>query len=173
MSNIDLNMILGPEFTLLVVNQSGTPSDETMSLLVESDDLQIGIEDSSSPLTIQMDNDSQILTLGVGIKYSDTINIPSGGLTGQILQKNSDITGDYHWVDADLSGGSNFLPIPDMMDESDPIYFYFGWISIDNSWLVHQQTRSSSLTSAARIDINGSVPDLATAWPLRVTLNYV
>ena len=70
------------------------------------------------------------------------------------------------------TGGTSFLPVADLIDESDPIYFYFGWISVDNGWLVQRQVRTSSLTSNALAGINSGVPDLASAWPLRVTLNY-
>jgi hypothetical protein len=72
-----------------------------------------------------------------------------------------------------FDGGANFLPSPDNIDDtSDPTYFYFGWIDVDNGWLIHRQDRLSSLTTDATIANNGTMPDLATAWPSRATLAY-
>ena len=73
-----------------------------------------------------------------------------------------------------LSGsGTSFLDTPDMIDETDAIYFYFGWTSVDSSWLIRRQVRLTALTVDANILSNGGIPDLATGWPSRVSLIYV
>ena len=70
------------------------------------------------------------------------------------------------------TGGTSFLPVADLIDESDPIYFYFGWISVDNGWLVQRQVRTSSLTLKALAFNNSSIP-FNDAWTNRSTLMYI
>lgn len=66
------------------------------------------------------------------------------------------------------SGGSSFLPPPDLLDESDATYFYYGWADVNGGWLVRRAKRAT----AKKEDATTGFPDLATAWPNRVTLNY-
>lgn len=69
-------------------------------------------------------------------------------------------------------GGTSFLPTPDNIDDNDPTYFYFGWISVNSGWLIRRQVRLTSLTTEATIANNGTMPDLTTAWSSRVSLTY-
>ena len=57
---------------------------------------------------------------------------------------------------------------PDLSDESDATYWYYGWENIDGGWLVQRQTRSSGMS----LDADSGYADLATAWPNKDTLSY-
>lgn len=67
------------------------------------------------------------------------------------------------------SGGSSFLPPPDLLDESDATYFYYGWEDVNGGWLVRRATRAS----AKKANATTGHPDLATAWANRSSLIYV
>lgn len=108
--------------------------------------LQVELGPQFTLLVENKESTNETLTLEVGVK--------SSSLFGGVI------------------GGGSFYDVPDEIDDSDPIYFYFGWINQNAGWLVHRQIRTSSLTSQALIANNGTVPDLATAWPLRATLTY-
>ena len=59
--------------------------------------------------------------------------------------------------------------VPDEIDESSPVYFYFGWESFNGGgWLIQRQLRE---TSAAQSAATGAV-DFAAAWAARETLGY-
>ncbi len=75
-------------------------------------------------------------------------------------------------VDIDIEPVELFLGPSDETDDSDSVYFYFGWISINGSWLVRRQTRATSLTLNANIVNNASYANLAAAWPARTSLIY-
>lgn len=66
------------------------------------------------------------------------------------------------------SGGSSFLPPPDLLDESDATYFYYGWAEVNGGWLV----RRATLASAKKEDVTTGHPNLATAWGFRASLSY-
>lgn len=70
------------------------------------------------------------------------------------------------------SGGGNadpaFKPAPDECDDTDPQYFYFGWLDIAGGWLVRRQNRSDQ----SFMDAATGFADLATAWANRATLGY-
>jgi len=78
---------------------------------------------------------------------------------------------EFQLVVGTRSGGKKF-PLPDNFDETDELYFFFGWEEILGGWLIHRQVRLSSLTIRADVANNVTVPDLATAWPSRATLAY-
>lgn len=65
------------------------------------------------------------------------------------------------------SGGSSFLPPPDLLDESTN-YFYYGWEDVRGGWLVRRATRAS----AKKEDATTGYADLATAWANRTVLMY-
>jgi len=65
--------------------------------------------------------------------------------------------------------GSSFLPPPDLVDESDATYFYYGWEDVNGGWLVRRATRAT----AKKEDATTGFPDLATAWTNRASLSYV
>jgi len=94
--------------------------------------------------------------------------LPAGGTAGQILVKQSAVDGDAAWEDQ----GPRFLPPPDLTDEADATYFYFGWEDEGGSWLVQRQDRLTSETLRADISNNPGFADLTAAWPNRVTLTY-
>jgi hypothetical protein len=70
-------------------------------------------------------------------------------------------------------GGSSFLPVSDRIDQ-DPnsAYFYFGWESLNGSWRVRRQKRSTAATEDATIANNLIFANLTSAWPQRETLAY-
>jgi len=68
-----------------------------------------------------------------------------------------------------VSGG--FLPRPDLLDETDPTYFYFGWDDGDD-WKVERQVRLTSQAQRASIGNNPTKDDLDAAWPDRTELVY-
>ena len=62
-----------------------------------------------------------------------------------------------------------FLPVPDRVDDtSDEARFYFGWQSVNGGWLIQRQRRAGAEKHSATT----GYPDLASAWPHRVTLTY-
>ncbi len=130
-NTLDLNVELGPQFTLEVVNKSGPEGVST---------LQLEYAEDVTPMTLE-----------AGVKSSSLFQNNPGNGGGS---------------------GTTFLPVSDNLDETDPTYFYFGWISVDGGWLIHRQERSSSLTSKATVSNNPGVLDLSTAWPDRLTLTY-
>lgn len=69
-------------------------------------------------------------------------------------------------------GGSAFLDVPDEIDDTGAIHFYFGWVSVEGNWLVQRQARATAQTLRADITANPSHPDLASAWAARASLNY-
>jgi len=69
-----------------------------------------------------------------------------------------------------LIGTSNTsLKIPDLLDESDDNYFYFGWENINNTWLIQRQRRSTTQTKS----ISVGYANLALAWAERTNLDYI
>ena len=69
--------------------------------------------------------------------------------------------------------GSSFLPVSDRFDQDSNIdYFYFGWESLNGSWRVRRQKRSTATTEDATIANNPSFANLTDAWPHRETLAY-
>ena len=76
-------------------------------------------------------------------------------------------------VDIRKDGVSAFaqgnVPVPDEIDESDPVYFYFGWESFNGGdWLIQRQLRETGAAqSAAPV-----AADFAAAWAARETLGY-
>ena len=70
------------------------------------------------------------------------------------------------------SGGSSFLEIPDLLDDSTEPFFYFGWTIVNGSWLVRRQERNSSISNDATISSNLSYANLAEAWASRTILVF-
>jgi len=70
------------------------------------------------------------------------------------------------------SGGSSFLAAPEELDDSDDVYFYFGWAVVNGNWLVRRQTRLTAAYMDAVIATNAGEADLAAAWALRASLSY-
>ncbi len=69
------------------------------------------------------------------------------------------------------SGGgtiSNDLPVPDLFDENDPNFFYFGWENVNGGWLVQRQNRSTSITESATTGHT----NLTDAFADRINLGY-
>lgn len=75
-------------------------------------------------------------------------------------------------VDIDIEPVELFLGPSDETDDSGAVYFYFGWASVNGSWLVRRQTRATSLTQNANIVNNASYANLTAAWPARASLTY-
>ena len=62
-----------------------------------------------------------------------------------------------------------FLPVPDEQDESDPVYFYFGWADVNGAGLIQRQLRASSATMST----TPPLADFTASWAARATLGYV
>lgn len=75
-------------------------------------------------------------------------------------------------VDIEIEPVEFFLGPSDETDDSGAVYFYFGWASVNGSWLVRRQTRATSLTLNANIVNNPSYANLAAAWTARASLTY-
>lgn len=75
-------------------------------------------------------------------------------------------------VDIDIEPVEFFLGPSDETDDSGAVYFYFGWASVNGSWLIRRQTRATSLTLNANIVNNASYANLAAAWTARASLTY-
>lgn len=74
--------------------------------------------------------------------------------------------------DTVIGSDSGFLPTPENLDDSDTIYFYFGWEIVEGGWLVRRQLRSDSSVLNATESNNGLYSDLVSAWLNRLTLTY-
>jgi len=69
--------------------------------------------------------------------------------------------------------GSSFLPVSDRFDQDlNSAYFYFGWESLNGSWRVRRQKRSTAATEDATIANNPIFTNLTDAWAQRETLAY-
>ena len=81
------------------------------------------------------------------------------------------VSGWTAWTALSGSGGGAFLDPGDLVDDTDSVYFYFGWVSVAGTWLVRRQVRATSSTVDATGD-NNPEPDLATAWADKENLTY-
>jgi len=70
------------------------------------------------------------------------------------------------------TGQGSSYPNPDILDESDATYFYFGWESINDGWLVERQVRSTSQRRRATISANPDNLTFSSAWLDRASLSY-
>ena len=71
----------------------------------------------------------------------------------------------------DMFSTTNLLGInaPNLSDEGDITYWYFGWNDVDGNWLVQRQTRATGIS----LNATTGYLDLASAWPNRTSLTYV
>ena len=67
-----------------------------------------------------------------------------------------------------LPSAAGFLSVPNEIDDSDATYFYFGWNSVGDSWLIQRQVRATAITAS----VNSGYANLAAAWADRATLTY-
>ena len=65
-----------------------------------------------------------------------------------------------------------FNPFPDEYDDTQTDYYYFGWESINGSWLIRKRSKTSSLYTEANNVNNPTYATLALAWVDRVSLTY-
>lgn len=70
------------------------------------------------------------------------------------------------------SDESTFLPTPDRVDDANASYFYFGWDSVEGSWLVRRQLRSDASIVEASVVNNPTYITLTEAWSSKETLNF-
>lgn len=66
-----------------------------------------------------------------------------------------------------INGGSDGLPTPDRIDDSDSVYFYMGWAMLGAGWAIRRQSRAS----AESMDAIGT-GDFDAAWNDREDLTY-
>jgi len=66
----------------------------------------------------------------------------------------------------------SFLPIPDLCDDYGQEYFYFGWETVNGSWMIRRQLRATSKELSATQSGNSAYSELVTAWDDRENLNY-
>ena len=80
------------------------------------------------------------------------------------------IADDIKALNSGLGGSadSNELSAPDVFDESDPNFFYFGWENVNGSWLVQRQNRSTSISKSATT----GHANLTDAFADRANLGY-
>lgn len=62
-----------------------------------------------------------------------------------------------------------YIVVPDLYDETDATYFYFGWTSIEGGWLVQRQIRATGLSESATT----GHANLVDAWANRQSLTYL
>lgn len=65
-----------------------------------------------------------------------------------------------------------FNPFPDNYSDTATDYYYFGWESINGSWLIRKRSKTSSLYTEASITNNATYATLALAWVDRESLTY-
>lgn len=65
-----------------------------------------------------------------------------------------------------------FNPFPDSYDDKQSDFYYFGWTSINGSWLIRKRSKTSSLYTEATINNNATYATLALAWVDRMSLTY-
>lgn len=70
------------------------------------------------------------------------------------------------------SSATQFLDTPDLSDQTQSDFFYFGWESVNNDWLVRRQSRVNSAYEDANSTNNSIYSDLSSAWPNRTSLTY-
>lgn len=80
--------------------------------------------------------------------------------TGLALEFNAETGG------ATVSLIGPFGPAPDLIDESDPVHFFFGYRT-DAGWRIERQRRETALTVRAM-----GPGDLDDIWPSRSALTY-
>lgn len=70
-----------------------------------------------------------------------------------------------------LEAFARFMDIPDLLDETDSVYFYFGW-QLADTWRIERQVRATSQAQYANMGNNADLNDLAEAWPVRAILEF-
>jgi len=65
-----------------------------------------------------------------------------------------------------------FSPFPDLYENTNATYYYFGWESVNGDWLIRRRTKASSHYTDCNSHHNPSHPDLESAWTDRETLTY-
>ena len=68
----------------------------------------------------------------------------------------------------ETAGVDNSLSVPNLLDESNAVYFYFGWENVNGGWLVQRQNRSTSITESA----TAGHTNLTDAFADRINLEY-
>jgi len=133
--------------------------------------------------TPPLQDDVSYHTIGIPthlhFKYQGTQNTYAKSITAQpctIVVSNFELLSGGAGVD-DSSGSNNVvsssnLPVPDLLDENNPIYFYFGWINNGN-WIIHKQVKSTSVYTVASLTNNTSYATLDEAWLERENLTYI
>lgn len=69
------------------------------------------------------------------------------------------------------TGSEEFLPIPELLDET-ATYFFMGWADVNGTWLIRRKERTTTEYLDASGLNNGAYADLASAWVDRLTLVY-
>ena len=75
---------------------------------------------------------------------------------------------DNRIVALENASTDNSLSVPNLLDESNAIYFYFGWENVNGGWLVIRQNRSTSITESATT----GHANLTDAFADRINLGY-
>lgn len=71
------------------------------------------------------------------------------------------------------TGGTSFLQTPDLIEDTDAVYFYMGWLDLSGAWMVRRQIRVDASTTDATPAENSSYANLSAAWAEKETLNYI
>lgn len=126
--------------------------------IVEQDPDVLNISEVTETVTVLNDN---VATLTIQTEEPDNLSVLE-----EITTVTTIVTAGPQGPPGD---GSAAFVEPDLVDDTDATYFYFGWTLEDTSWLIQRQDRSTS----ASLDATTGYPDLATAWPNRDSLTYV
>lgn len=96
-------------------------------------------------------------------------------IRGGVVDNNTYLAGTLL---ADINSGTatllypQTLGVPDLIDETDPASFYWGWEDVNGSWLIRKiDTSDSSYVVADQVGNSGYI-DLTAAWVDRAALVY-
>ena len=78
------------------------------------------------------------------------------------------------WAGLNIASQITYIydPVPDLIEDNDPTYFYFGWNNVNGYWRIQQQNRDTSETLTTTGQTNPSYPTLIDVWPNKDALSY-
>lgn len=140
---------------------------ELISIATEGSELRIGVE--APPLLMSVDG-GEVMVAATGGTELAVGTDPPAELSLEVDASPRLTLGISALANLQSQGG--YLPPADLIDESNPPHFYFGWYNVGGSWLIRRQKRNDASAKDATIDNNPGYADLDAAWPDRTSLNY-
>lgn len=105
--------------------------------------------------------------------------VPTPQFTLKVVNQSSLDKEQFQFVvgnnSSSLFGSGSATPVfpnPNLLDETDTTYFYFGWENVNGGWLIQRQARETSVSMATDFQINPSYSLLSNVWPNRHILAY-